>query len=55
MFIFIEMKQSTTMMITQDQREMQDHSTLPAMPGTFDTVFHCVRTYTFSALEISLH
>jgi len=37
MFIFTAMQQSPTMAITQDQREMQDHPTLPAMPGTFDT------------------
>lgn len=29
------MQQSPTVAITQDQREMQDHPTLPAMPGNY--------------------
>ena len=50
MFIFTAMQQSQTMAITQDQREMQDHPTLPAMPGTFDTLSLCVHIY-LDALE----
>ena len=50
MFIFIAMQISPTMAITQDQREMQDHPTLPAMPGIFDTLSLCVHIY-LDALE----
>ena len=50
MFIFIAMQQSPTMAITQDQREMQDHPTLPAMRGTFETISLCVHIY-LDALE----
>jgi len=50
MFIFIAMQQSPTMVIIQDQREMQDHPTLLAMPGTFDTLSLCVHIY-LDALE----
>jgi len=45
MFIFIATQQSPTMVITQDQREMQDHPTLPAILGTFDTLSLCVHIY----------
>ena len=44
------MQQSPTMVIIQDQREMQDHPTLPAMPSTFDTHSLCVHIY-LDALE----
>ena len=50
MFTFTAMQQSPTMAITQDQREMQHHPTLPAMPGTFDTLSLCVHIY-LDALE----